>query len=90
MTAVNTVTYKTVSLISGIIGGVLAGVAFTQLWRAIANEDEAPAPTALDRDTRVVLAVAALQGAVFGLFKALMGRATAMGYRRLTGTSPGG
>lgn len=90
MTAVNTVTYKSVSLISGLIGGVLASVAFTQIWRAISNEDEAPEPTALDRDTREVLAVAALQGAVFGLVKAVMGRVTAMGYRRLTGTNPGG
>ncbi|MGH3941512.1 MAG: DUF4235 domain-containing protein [Pseudonocardiaceae bacterium] len=89
MTAGNTVTYKSVSLISGVLGGMLAGVAFTQIWRAISSEDEAPDPTALDRDTRLVLAVAALQGAVFGLVKALMGRATAIGYRRLTGTNPG-
>jgi len=90
VTAKTTMAYKSVSLISGLVGGLLAGAAFTQILRAITDTDEVPEPTALDHDTRVVLAVATLQGAVFGLVKAAMGRMTAMGYRRLTGTNPAG
>lgn len=88
MSAVGKMTYKSVSLISGILGGLLAGAVFTRIWRTVSDEDEAPEPTALDHDIREVLAAAALHGAVFGLVKAALGRATAKGYRRLTGTDP--
>jgi hypothetical protein len=78
-------TYKLVSLVSGVLGGALAGALFTRFWRAISDEAEIPEPTALDRDIRDVLVVGALQGAVFGLVKAAFGRMTAKGYKRFTG-----
>ena len=71
------VTRELVSLGSGIIGGALAGALFNRLWRTIAGEDEAPGPAALDRNIREVLVVGALQGAVFGLVKAALGRIVA-------------
>ncbi len=85
MSAFNKAMYQSVSLASGIVGGVLAGAAFTWIWRAVSDEDEAPDPTALDRDIREVLIAGALQGVVFGLVKAALGRLTAKGYRRFTG-----
>lgn len=85
MTSFNKMTYEAVSLASGILGGVLATAVFTRIWRTVSGEDEAPEPTALDRDIREVLIAGALQGVVFGLVKAALGRITATGYRRLTG-----
>lgn len=77
--------YQAVSLASGIAGGALAGAVVTRIWRAVGGEDEAPEPTALDRNIRQVLVAGALQGVVFGLTKAALSRLTARGYRRLAG-----
>lgn len=81
-------TYKSLSLASGILAGALAGAAFTRVWRVV-SDDEAPEPTALDHDIRQVLVAGALQGAIFGLVKAAIGRVTATSYRRFTGHDVG-
>jgi uncharacterized protein DUF4235 len=79
------VAYELLSLASGLVGGAVAGAIFSRVWRAVSDEDEAPEPTALDHSIREVLVAGALQGAVFGLVKAALGRLTAKSYRRLTG-----
>jgi hypothetical protein len=84
MSSRSKLTYELVSLASGILGGALAGAAFTRIWRAVSDEDEAPEPTALDRKIGEVLVAGVLQGAVFGLVKTALGRITAQGYRRFT------
>jgi hypothetical protein len=82
--------FKLMSLVSGVLGGALAGAIFNGVWRAVSDDDEVPQPTALDRNVREVLIVGALQGAVFGLVKAAFSRTTATAYRRLTGNDPTG
>jgi hypothetical protein len=82
--------FKLMSLVSGVLGGALAGAIFNRVWRAVSDADEVPQPTALDRNVREVLIVGALQGAVFGLVKAASSRTTATAYRRLTGNDPTG
>jgi predicted RNase H-related nuclease YkuK (DUF458 family) len=84
----STVTYEVVSLASGLLGGALAGAIFNRIWRAVSGDEEAPEPTALDRNLRDVLLAGAVQGAVFGLIKAALGRITATGYRQVTGSAP--
>lgn len=86
-TADNTM-FTLVSMASGILGGALAGALFNRLWRAVSGADEVPEPTALDRSVKEVLIAGVLQGAVFGLVKAIVGRITATSYRRFTGTDP--
>lgn len=81
----NKVVYESLSLASGILSGALAGAVVTRVWRAVSGADEAPEQTALDRTIREVLVAGALQGAVFGLVKAAMGRVVAKGYRRFGG-----
>lgn len=88
MSAASKALYLPLSLISGVLGGALAGALFSRIWRAVSDEDEAPDPTALDHRTREVLVAATLHGAVFGLVKAAMDRAAAKGYRRFTGDDP--
>ena len=84
---VTKLTYRPLSLACSILGGMLAGVVFTQAWRLV-GRGEAPKPTELDHDTREVLLAAALHGAVFGLVRAAVDRAGAKGYRRVTGDDP--
>jgi Protein of unknown function (DUF4235) len=81
--------YKPFGLLAGVLGGVLAGALFKRTWAVIAHEDEAPEATDRDRSWREVVAAAAIEGAVFGGVKAIVDRAGAGGFARLTGVWPG-
>jgi hypothetical protein len=81
--------YKPVSILAGVLGGVLAGSIFKRVWKAAAGEDEAPRATDAARGWREVLIAATLQGAIFALVKAAVDRGAAVGTRRLTGFWPG-
>jgi hypothetical protein len=78
-------THKLLGIASGVLGGALAGAVFKRYWRGLFEDShEVPEPTALDRDIREVLVVAALQGAVAGVIRAALGRMTEHGYRRFS------
>jgi hypothetical protein len=81
--------YKPFGLLVSVLGGILAGALFKRLWRALSGEAEAPSAKDRDRMWREVLAAAAVQGAVFGGVKALIDRAGASGFARITGVWPG-
>ncbi|NMH98161.1 DUF4235 domain-containing protein [Pseudonocardia acidicola] len=76
------IAYKPVGLLSGVIGGVLAGQVFAVIWKRISHEDDTPAPLSEDYSTREVLFAAALQGAVFGLVKTAVDRYGMKAFRR--------
>lgn len=76
--------YKPLSLATGVLGGLLAGVAFREIWKRVGDDDRAPDATDLERSNREVLVAAALQGAIFAVVKAAVDRAGAKGYRALT------
>jgi hypothetical protein len=81
--------YKPIGLFVSVLGGLIAGALFKRLWRAVAHESDAPAAKDRERSWREVIAAAAMQGAVFGGVKALIDRAGATGFARLTGVWPG-
>jgi len=81
--------YKPFGLLASVLGGLVAGALFKRFWRAVADEPEAPSARDRDRTWREVIAAAAIQGAVFGGVKALIDRAGASGYERVTGVWPG-
>jgi hypothetical protein len=81
--------YKPFGLVFSVLGGLLASALFARVWRAIADEDESPHPKDADRGWWEVLLAAMVQGALFGGVKALVDRAGATGFARLTGTWPG-
>jgi uncharacterized protein DUF4235 len=83
------VIYKPFGLLVGVLGGLVAGAVFKRLWRTVAHEDDAPDATDADKGWGEVVAAAAAQGAVFGGVKAVMDRAGATGFARLTGAWPG-
>lgn len=89
MSAVSKTLYKPLALTTSVLGGVLAGVVFKQVWKRIGDNDvKAPDPKDLGRTAQEVLIAAAIHGAVFGIVKAAVDRAGAKGYRALTHEDP--
>jgi Protein of unknown function (DUF4235) len=83
------VLYKPFGLLVSVLGGLVAGAVFKRVWSAVAHEEEAPKATDADRGWHEVVAAAAAQGAVFGGVKALIDRAGATGFAKVTGAWPG-
>lgn len=89
MSATSKAFYKPLSLATSILGGVLAGQLFNQIYKRVGENDaEMPDPKDLSRTNREVLIAAALHGLVFGLVKAGVDRAGAKGFRALADTDP--
>jgi hypothetical protein len=81
--------YKPFGLLFSVLGGIVAGAIFKRVWRAAADEEEAPKPTDKRRGWGEVIAAAAAEGAVFAGVKAVIDRAGATGFERVTGAWPG-
>ncbi|MGH3941517.1 MAG: DUF4235 domain-containing protein [Pseudonocardiaceae bacterium] len=81
--------YKPLGLVVSVLGGILAGAVFKQVWKVVADEEEPPTATSAEYSTKEVLLAAALQGAIFAGVKAAVDRAGAKGFRRITGIDPG-
>lgn len=75
---------KPLSVASSVVGGLIAGKIFTEVWQRINPEDEEPDPKDLSRSTREVFIAAAVQGLIVGLIRAALARAEAKGFQALT------
>src|SRR5215469_1900411 len=83
------VVHRPLSILISVPGGMLAGAIFRRIWRAAAREEEAPSATDARRGWTEILIAAALEGAIFGVVKAVLDRGTAHAAHQLTGTWPG-
>jgi hypothetical protein len=83
------IVYRPLGLVFSIVGGILAGVVFKQIWKLVSHEDEAPKAKESEYGWREILPAAAIEGAIFGLVKAAMDRGGAQGFEKLTGVWPG-
>ena len=81
--------YKPLGIVFSVIGGILAGTIFKQIWKRISGEAEAPKATESEYGWKEILPAAAAEGAVFGLVKAAVDRGGAQGFEKLTGVWPG-
>jgi hypothetical protein len=81
--------YRPVGLLAGIGAGALSGIIFKQIWKRIADEDDAPDALQSEYSLARVVIAATLQGAIFAAVKALIDRLGAQGFQRLTGEWPG-
>jgi Protein of unknown function (DUF4235) len=81
--------YRPVGLIGGVLAGFVSGAVFKQVWKRVADEDEAPSALQSEYRMREVVIAAALQGAIFAATKAAIDRAGARGFTKLTGKWPG-
>jgi hypothetical protein len=81
--------YKPLGLFFSVLGGLVAGAIFKRVWKSVASEEDAPNATDADKGWGEILAAATVQGAVFGGVKAVIDRAGATSFARLTGEWPG-
>ena len=81
--------YRPVGLIAGIAAGAVSGALFKQVWKLVAQEEDAPTALQSEYKMREVVLAAAIQGAIFAATKAAIDRAGARGFTKLTGTWPG-
>lgn len=83
--------YRPIGLVSSILGGIVAGAVFKQVWRRASAEHTGDAPNALESEykLREVLLAAAAQGAIFAVVKAAIDRGGARLFQRWTGEWPG-
>jgi hypothetical protein len=83
--------YRPIGLVSSIVGGLVAGQVFKQVWKHAAPGDKPEAPKALTSQygMRQVLLAAAVQGAIFAAVKAVIQRGGARAFQRWTGEWPG-
>ncbi len=83
------VLYKPLGLLISVAGGITAGALFSRVWTLATGQDDAPEATDQHRHWREVLVAAGVQGAVFGVVKAVLDRGGAVGFRKVTGIWPG-
>ena len=81
--------YKPFGITAGVVGGLLAGIVFKQVWKLIAHEEDAPESDDVQRGWGEVLVAATIQGAIFALVKAAVDRGAAEATLKLTGIWPG-
>jgi len=81
--------HKSFGLAVSLVGGMVAGAIFKQVWRIAAHEDDTPSATDARRGWPEILAAAALEGAIFAVVKAALHRGTAAATHQLTGSRPG-
>jgi len=83
--------YRPVGLVSSIIGGIVAGQLFRQIWKRATPGDRADAPRPLESEysMKEIVLASAVQGAIFATVKALIDRGGARVFQRWTGEWPG-
>ena len=83
------VVYTPLGILFSVLGGLVAGAIFKQIWKLVAGEEDAPGAKESEYGWKEILPAAAAQGATFGLVKAAVDRGGAEGFRKLTGVWPG-
>ena len=81
--------YRPIGLAGGLLAGLISGAVFKQIWKKVADEDDAPSALQSEYRMREVVLAAAIQGAIFAATKAAIDRAGARVWTRVTGTWPG-
>lgn len=84
-----TIAYRPIGLAGGLAAGALSGMVFKQVWKRVADEEDAPDALQSEYSFGQVILAAALQGLIFAAVKAAVDRAGAKGFQRITGFWPG-
>jgi hypothetical protein len=83
--------YRPVGLMSSVVGGLIAGALFRQVWKRAAPGEKRDPPTALETSYpfKEILLAAAVQGAIFSVVKTAIDRQGARLFEKWTGEWPG-
>ena len=81
--------YTPFGILFSVIGGLIGGAIFKQLWKLVSGEEDAPSARQSEYGWSEVLPAAALQGAIFAVIKAAIDRKGAQAFAKLTGVWPG-
>jgi len=81
--------YKPIGTMAGVGAGLIAGAIFKRVWKVVAHEEDTPDAKDMHRSWPEVIAAATVQGAIFAGVKAVVDRAGAEGFARVTGVWPG-
>ncbi len=83
--------YRPWGLAASLLGGLIAGEIFQQVWKRLDPESPEDPPKPLESEYRLrkILIAAAVQGAIFTVVRALINRGGARVFERWTGEWPG-
>jgi hypothetical protein len=83
--------YRPWGIVASLLGGLIAGQIFQQVWKKLDPESPDDPPTPLESEYRLrkILVAAMVQGAIFSLVRALINRGGARLFQRWTGEWPG-
>jgi hypothetical protein len=83
--------YRPWGMVGSLVGGIVAGQIFQQMWKRLAPGDQEDPPKPLESEYRLrqVLIAALVQGAIFAVVRALINRGGARLFERWTGEWPG-
>jgi len=83
--------YRPWGLVASLLGGLIAGQVFQQVWRRLDPDSPEDPPKPLESEYRLrkILIAAAVQGAIFTVVRALINRGGARVFERWTGEWPG-
>ena len=80
--------FTPVSLIAGLIAGLVGKKIFERLW-GLVDEEEPPSPEHREFSWPKMIAALLIEGAIFSLVKGLVDHATRRAFAKGTGTWPG-
>ena len=85
------VLYRPFGIVSSVLGGIVAGAVFKQVWKHATPGDKPDPPKPLETEYPIkeILAAAAIQGAIFSVVKTIIDRQGARMFERWTGEWPG-
>ena len=83
--------YRPWGLVASLVGGLIAGQVFQQVWKRLDpdSSDDPPKPLESEYRLRKILIAALIQGAIFSVVRALINRGGARVFERWTGEWPG-
>ncbi|TQK72382.1 DUF4235 domain-containing protein [Nocardioides sp. SLBN-35] len=83
--------YRPWGLAGSLLGGLIAGQVFQQVWKRVDPQatDDPPKPLQSEYRLRKILVAAMVQGAIFSAVRALIDRGGARAFERWTGEWPG-